>query len=309
MVCRILVADDSSTIQKVIKIGLAGIPNEIRAVGSLIEATKASDPGQLDLIIADAGLPGISTATDFVKLAETAGGLPIIVLMGSYDSVRESDLRAVGITNIVKKPFPPGDLAQLVQDIIWSKATQQGSFDQGAAQSRQGAPQPFSNVASGPAQSLAHAITQPFAHSIPQSIPMAGLPSFSLGDDPPLGSNLPAPEIEPGRKGRPAFDLGADSRFVESPFGGSDAGAQTSPTNPVAAGGARQPSPPVQSSGSQASGLSAAVEALVRNELPTLVDRAVERYCVEHFKSAAREALTAELRRLAEEKARYLVDQ
>jgi hypothetical protein len=103
--------------------------------------------------------------------------------------------------------------------------------------------------------------------------------------------------------------LGADSRFVESAFGGFDAGAQTSPTNPVAAGGARLPSPPVQSSGNQVSGLSAAVEALVRNELPTLVDRAVERYCVEHFKSAAREALTAELRRLAEEKARYLVDQ
>jgi hypothetical protein len=55
--------------------------------------------------------------------------------------------------------------------------------------------------------------------------------------------------------------------------------------------------------------LSAAVEAFVRDELPALVDRAVERYCVEHFKGVAREVLTAELRRLAEEKARYLVDQ
>jgi CheY-like chemotaxis protein len=198
MVCRILVADDSSTIQKVIKIGLAAIPNEIKAVGSLIEATKASEPGQIDLIIADAGLPGISTATDFVKLAEMAGGLPIIVLMGSYDSVRESDLRVVGITNIVKKPFPPGDLAQLVQDIIWSKASRQGGFDQGATHLKQGASQPLSSAASGPAQSLTQSIPQ----SIPQAIPMAGLPSFSLGDDPPLGSNLPAPEIEPGRKGR-----------------------------------------------------------------------------------------------------------
>jgi hypothetical protein len=103
--------------------------------------------------------------------------------------------------------------------------------------------------------------------------------------------------------------MGADSRFVDSPFGGADPGAQTSPTNPVAAVGTKLPSPPAQSSGNQVSGLSAAVEALVRNELPTLVDRAVERYCVEHFKTVAREALTAELRRLAEEKARYLVDQ
>jgi hypothetical protein len=55
--------------------------------------------------------------------------------------------------------------------------------------------------------------------------------------------------------------------------------------------------------------MSAAVEAFVLNELPPLVDRAVERYCIEHFKHVAREALTAELRRLAEEKARFLVDQ
>jgi hypothetical protein len=51
------------------------------------------------------------------------------------------------------------------------------------------------------------------------------------------------------------------------------------------------------------------MESLVRDELPVLVDRAVERYCAEHFRGIAREVLTAELRRLAEEKARYLVDQ
>jgi hypothetical protein len=55
--------------------------------------------------------------------------------------------------------------------------------------------------------------------------------------------------------------------------------------------------------------MSAAVETFVRDELPSLVDRAVERYCADHFKTIARDVLTAELRRLAEEKARYLVDQ
>jgi hypothetical protein len=71
----------------------------------------------------------------------------------------------------------------------------------------------------------------------------------------------------------------------------------------------RRPSVASQSSRNQVSGMSAAVEAFVLNELPPLVDRAVERYCIEHFKHVAREALTAELRRLAEEKARFLVDQ
>jgi hypothetical protein len=56
-------------------------------------------------------------------------------------------------------------------------------------------------------------------------------------------------------------------------------------------------------------GVSAALANMVREELPVLVDRAVERYCAEHFRDVAREVLTNEIRRLAEEKARYLVDQ
>ncbi len=51
--------------------------------------------------------------------------------------------------------------------------------------------------------------------------------------------------------------------------------------------------------------MSAAVEELIKESLPNLVDRAVQRYCVENFKGVAREVLTNELRRLADEKARY----
>jgi hypothetical protein len=49
------------------------------------------------------------------------------------------------------------------------------------------------------------------------------------------------------------------------------------------------------------------MEELTR-DLPELVRRVVEDYCDRHFKSLAREFIASELRRLADEKARHLVD-
>ena len=44
------------------------------------------------------------------------------------------------------------------------------------------------------------------------------------------------------------------------------------------------------------------------DKLPELVRKAVEEYCDRHFKSLAKEVIASELRRLADEKARHLVD-
>jgi CheY-like chemotaxis protein len=304
MVCRILVADDSSTIQKVIRIGLAAIPNDIKTVSSFVEASKLAAPGQFDLIIADAGLPGVSTASDFVRLAERFGHLPLIILMGSYDAVRESDLRAVGIQHIIKKPFPPGELPQLVQTLVQSSSFASTGKAATAESPSPGAPIPFSLADQGDLRWSAAAPSD--AHGGPEfgTLPGTSLPAFDLGGEgTTLGVPL-IPEVEPARKGRPAFSDQEPS--VARPQ------ARTGVPNPMAG----IPSMPVADlgaseigRGSPVAGVSAAMESLVRDELPVLVDRAVERYCAEHFRGIAREVLTAELRRLAEEKARYLVDQ
>ena len=52
----------------------------------------------------------------------------------------------------------------------------------------------------------------------------------------------------------------------------------------------------------------AEVLARLESVLPSLVRDAVESYCERHFKSLAREVIATELRRLADEKARHLVD-
>lgn len=317
MVRRILVADDSSTIQKVIKIGLANVPTEIRSVSSLMEAMKHAQPGHFDIIIAGAGLPGVSAATDFKKLSDQAGGIPLIILMGSYDAVRETELRACGIQMLMKKPFPPGDLTRMVQDVAAERGSGGPGLDNRSL-SNQGpvaaSPKAASDIVGQINQSAPPMVFEPerasisrsIPEAIPENLPFGSLSAFELGIP---GSNSdvpPVPEVEPSRKGRPAFDLGAN-HFEQSNS------AQLSPIEETQRSEAKEQkpfaAPSGQSSRSQVTGMSAAVEAFVLNELPPLVDRAVERYCIEHFKQVAREALTAELRRLAEEKARFLVDQ
>ena len=315
MVCRILVADDSSTIQKVIKIGLASLPNDIRSVSSLADALRAAQPGQLDLIIAGAGLPGVGAAVDFKKLSEQAGGIPVIVLIGSYDAVREVDLRSAGINQIMKKPFPPGDLTKMVQDLVGGRrpAEAMGRFENQMSENPAFSA-PLSNLEvrgsrvpdspSGLASFDPGQIAQSIPEAIPQTFPYGSISSFDLGQQDGSTTIIPPiPDVEPARKGRPAFDLGnQDEKTGPRQPAFPDKISLTPADNALRA-------PPAQVSSSQVSGMSAAVETFVRNELPALVDRAVERYCIEHFKQIAKEALTAELRRLAEEKARFLVDQ
>jgi CheY-like chemotaxis protein len=320
MVRRILVADDSSTIQKVIKIGLASLPNEIRSVSSLMEATKVAQPGQFDLIIAGAGLPGVSAAIDFKKLSEQAGKVPVIILMGTYDAVREPELRASEIQFIMKKPFPPGDLTRMVQEALGAREQRSPHPSSVNDAYRVHDSNPLDSqapvgdvtrewrVPNSPAQTVDRSsISASIPEAIPDDLPFGSVSAFEMSPgEGSEGGNIipPVPDVEPSRKGRPAFDLGGQppQSILRSP----DLSEASSKPSPAEREGAFLPG---QISKSQVTGVSAAVEAFVLNELPPLVDRAVERYCIEHFKQVAREALTSELRRLAEEKARFLVDQ
>lgn len=296
MVCRILVADDSSTIQKVIRIGLSSVPSVLKSVASYVEACKVAEGEAFDLIIADAGLPGITEVNDFLRLAERAKGAGLILLVGSYDMVREGDLRAAGIENIIKKPFAPGDLPRMVQKLIEDAA--------GGKTGHVVADFSLGNSGISPAQfSLGDTplAAGGFNFSEPQNINTGGTAPQGFSS---LGGNLTMPsipDIELGQRGRPAFDLSSnDSSDLQRNFNKSD--SLKALTNLTMA--------PGNFNGNKTNAeLSATMEALVKAELPALVGRAVEQYCAEHFKGVAREALVSELRRLADEKARYLVDQ
>ena len=309
MVCRVLVADDSTPIQKVIKIAFSKYAVEIITASSLLEALKESDRVNPDIIIADAGLPGVSAASDFLKLTAKFQNIPIVILMGSYESVRESDLRASSLSHIIKKPFDAMELLTLVEGLVPDKFTAAGATP------------PVPKVPAPPISARQKAENT--------SAKVDSTPDLDLGFAPPM------PMTEPTRKGRPAFDASSMPGMQSIPEPVFDLGSSIEPlqeerplafssSNPTRSGvrsaaedaipafSSRPPvAPPARSTPTAANApvTAAQIEEIVRRELPAIVEEAVEHYCREHFKSIAREVLTTELRRLAEEKARYLVDQ
>jgi CheY-like chemotaxis protein len=115
---RILVADDSSTIQKVIKIAFSKHRAEIVEASSFIEALAAVTRAAPDALILDASLPGAHGPRDFSRLSESAGGAPVLLLLGTYESVDEGQFRAAGFEWFVKKPFESSDLVSLVERLL-----------------------------------------------------------------------------------------------------------------------------------------------------------------------------------------------
>lgn len=311
MSCRILVADDSTPIQKVIKIAFSKYQVEIATAGSLVEAIKECERANPEFVIVDASLPGISMAGDFAKLLNKAPNAAFIVLMGTYDSVREADIRGAGMQTILKKPFDAMELLEASEKLLPGRlnpvTTGTGFTKDNMLPTTMAAPQ-----------------TPPQPPQSPRG-PMPGIPSFLLEEEPPLAPPPPSVEakLDLTKKGLPAFDLPPGvpvppvvpqvPQTPKSPVEMQPASPGVPPLavkRPGSFDSASKTASSVADSGSGSHALiSATVEEFLRKELPKLVESAVEKYCNEHFKGLARDVLTSELRRLAEEKARYLVDQ
>ena len=196
---RILVADDSSTIQKVIKIALSRHTFDIVEAGTYLEALTASQRTQPSMLILDASLPGARGPADFAKLAQEAQGAPILLLVGTYDSVDEGAFRQAGFQNFLKKPFESGDIVAQVDSML-------GDAENTA--SRDGA------YVASPGERAQHntVIHEGGYQTLPGFDPTRPPPlesSLDLGDDLPPSKGFvppPPPMTEQGRKGRRAFE-------------------------------------------------------------------------------------------------------
>ena len=119
---RLLVADDSITIQKVIELTFADERIEVVAVGDGAQAIGRLASERFDIVLADTGMPvkdGFEVAR-FVKGHPTLGHVPVILLTGAFDPVDEMKMSAVGAAAVLAKPFEPQVLVSRVRDLLRS---------------------------------------------------------------------------------------------------------------------------------------------------------------------------------------------
>ena len=106
MNAKILIADDSLTIQKVVSIMLANEPyalTQCSAEGDLFTKYLKND---YDLILLDYNFSSKLSGTELVKkILEAKPGSILMVMLGTFDSVDEKELKEVGARDIIVKPF------------------------------------------------------------------------------------------------------------------------------------------------------------------------------------------------------------
>lgn len=104
---KLLLADDSATIQKVIDLTFADEGVRVVAVGSGREAIDQLLEVEPDIVLADVFMPSPNgyEVCEYVKTNEKLKHIPVVLLVGSFEPFDEAEARRVGADDILTKPF------------------------------------------------------------------------------------------------------------------------------------------------------------------------------------------------------------
>ncbi|HEY7444569.1 MAG TPA: response regulator [Vicinamibacterales bacterium] len=131
---KLLLADDSITIQRVIELTFADEDVNVAAVGDGQQAIDRIEADPPDIILADVGMPkrdGYDVAA-YVKSRPTLAHIPVVLLTGAFEPVDQARATAVGCDGVLAKPFEPHMVISRVKQLL--KGTGGSSSPRPAAQ-------------------------------------------------------------------------------------------------------------------------------------------------------------------------------
>ena len=120
MPSKLLLADDSVTIQRVIELTFADEDVDVFAVGDGRQAIERIRTDQPDIVLADVGMPeqdGYEVAA-FIKNDRQLAHIPVLLLTGAFEPVDEARARAVGCDGVLVKPFEPQLVISRVRELL-----------------------------------------------------------------------------------------------------------------------------------------------------------------------------------------------
>ena len=113
---KILVADDSLTIQKVIRLALSGDGYEIQTVSDGKEATEQASLFRPDICIIDVSLPhydAYQIRENFIMKPDLKN-IPVILMSSAFEKVDEARAEKLGFAGHLVKPFDPSHLRSIL---------------------------------------------------------------------------------------------------------------------------------------------------------------------------------------------------
>jgi CheY-like chemotaxis protein len=214
---KILLADDSITIQKVIELTFSDEDFEVVTVGNGRLAIEKVQEVRPDVVLCDVIMPEKDgyEVCDFIKKSPSLAQVPVLLLTGAFEPFDQERAARVGCDGFLAKPFEPETLIARVKDLLGKAARA------AAASPRPAAPAPISAVESA-------TIPPPFPAAMaspPPPLPPLG----SIGGPPSLAASTPPP---PAKAEEPEVAFIPDEPFEDLDAPG---GASPSMTMPHAA--------------------------------------------------------------------------
>ena len=120
---KLLLADDSVTIQKVIELTFADEDIEVIAVSNGAQAISIAPIERPDIVLADVGMPerdGYEVAA-FIKRTPGLSHVPVLLLTGAFEPIDEGRAKAAGCDGVLVKPFEPQMVISRVKDLMAGK--------------------------------------------------------------------------------------------------------------------------------------------------------------------------------------------
>jgi CheY-like chemotaxis protein len=120
MALRVLLADESTTIKKVVQLTLQDFDVDVRSVSVGLDVLSVTKTFKPDLIFADVLLAkrsGYEVCHDLKSDPETQK-IPVVLMWSGFMEIDEQKARLSGADRRLEKPFDPSALRGLVQDLV-----------------------------------------------------------------------------------------------------------------------------------------------------------------------------------------------
>src|SRR5687768_2288466 len=117
---KLLLADDSVTIQRVIELTFSGEDIQVVAVNDGEQAIARIPSEQPDIVLADIGMPkkGGYDVAAFVKGRSDLEHIPVLLLAGAFEPVDQARAEQVRCDGVLIKPFEPRQVIERVRELL-----------------------------------------------------------------------------------------------------------------------------------------------------------------------------------------------
>jgi CheY-like chemotaxis protein len=120
MTLRLLIADDSVTIHQVVQLAFQETDTVVESVTNGDDVGQALYAFRPNAVLADISMPGVNgyQICSMIKEDPDFSDIPVVLLVGTFESFDESEAARVRYDARLTKPFDPSELVHVVHTLV-----------------------------------------------------------------------------------------------------------------------------------------------------------------------------------------------